>query len=693
MKKRQLILNDYRTAEDGLFTLSACKITKAAQEQTFVKVPGRFAPLDLSTVLTDGQPYYGNASLDAVLESSEGTRAERQEHIDHMKNLLDGHIVKIIHPDFPGRYLVGRVEVAPDFNGLAYCSVNLSAVLEPWLYNDTETVKEAILPFAEVTKIGGMTRKCTNLFDPAQLLNASGWTESGGIYSGTLKSYNVAFANGFEMPAFEPNTRYTVSVFGYSTNGASPRICAEYTDGTNGILINISASTMTHYSYVTAEGKSVSKIYGTFGSGSNETMYLKDIQVTKGSTALPYEPYFDGLRSAPVTAVESAGKNFWNNAAAVQCEGTLTKTETGFIFTRGSFTKGTSYSYSIPLTKGQTITFSCTGQPYTPMLYLYKERAYGTNLMSVTSGKLTYTAQEDLPKATFTVIINSTEPSVEVSNIQVELGDSVTSYAPYLRSQLSVPAAVQALEGYGDGINDTCYNYVDWEKKQFVKRVGKVDLGTLDWVVKSDYAYSASIRHKAKPYGAILYSNLPTGIRRNSIDSAGSVVVAFDAGLYTDATAFKSAMSGVMLYYELAEPIITDISDLLTEDALIGVEGGGTTTMANEHGFAVPSEVTFTVDSDTKGVEDFSVAYRKAVPGTAPQGTQEHVLTNEGRLAVVPVVEVVGEVTLKVGNSSRALSTGTYLLPDLYLTPGEHRVLCSGAGMATITYREAVLAG
>ena len=56
MIKRQLILNNYKTAEDGLWTLAACKITKANQMQNFMDVPGRYAPLDLSTALTDGQP-------------------------------------------------------------------------------------------------------------------------------------------------------------------------------------------------------------------------------------------------------------------------------------------------------------------------------------------------------------------------------------------------------------------------------------------------------------------------------------------------------------------------------------------------------------------------------------------------------------------------------------------------------------
>lgn len=146
MNKRQLILGNYKTAETGQWTLSACKITKAAQVQTFLSVPGRHAPLDLSTSLTGGVPYYENARLEAVLESSEGTRAERQERIEQMVNLLDGYNVQIIHPDHPAGYMVGRVQITQEYNDWAHCSVRVSAVCEPWRYNATETVKQATVP-------------------------------------------------------------------------------------------------------------------------------------------------------------------------------------------------------------------------------------------------------------------------------------------------------------------------------------------------------------------------------------------------------------------------------------------------------------------------------------------------------------------------------------------------------------------
>ena len=70
---------------------------------------------------------------------------------------------------------------------------------------------------------------------------------------------------------------------------------------------------------------------------------------------------------------------------------------------------------------------------------------------------------------------------------------------------------------------------------------------------------------------------------------------------YTDATAFKQAMQGVILYYELANPIVTDISDLIPDDFLrnIEVEAGGSITFKNSNGddyrIPVPSEEEYVV--------------------------------------------------------------------------------------------------
>lgn len=60
---------------------------------------------------------------------------------------------------------------------------------------------------------------------------------------------------------------------------------------------------------------------------------------------------------------------------------------------------------------------------------------------------------------------------------------------------------------------------------------------------------------------------------------------------YTDATAFKQAMQGVMLYYELETPIVTDISDLIPDDFLRNVEveaGGSITFRSSNDSYRIP---------------------------------------------------------------------------------------------------------
>lgn len=70
-------------------------------------------------------------------------------------------------------------------------------------------------------------------------------------------------------------------------------------------------------------------------------------------------------------------------------------------------------------------------------------------------------------------------------------------------------------------------------------------------------------------------------------------------------------------------------------------------------------------------------------------------LRNAGGMTLVPLVEVAAAadetVNLVYGPHSWGLGPGTYKLPDLELTPGDHVITYSGAGTLTITYREAVI--
>lgn len=184
-----------------------------------------------------------------------------------------------------------------------------------------------------------------------------------------------------------------------------------------------------------------------------------------------------------------------------------------------------------------------------------------------------------------------------------------------------IPEAIKALPGYGWSAG-TARNYVDYENKRYVQCVGSVNLGTLNWAINStslvgEHFYGFVDPGKFKRLGMfqvtvhnILCSKYMTVARNQNVfvdktitldgDSIAVSQIQVKDTAYTDATAFKQAMSGVMLYYELANPIVTDISTLIPDDFLrnIEVEAGGSVTFKNSNDnyhIPVPSEEEYIV--------------------------------------------------------------------------------------------------
>ena len=180
-----------------------------------------------------------------------------------------------------------------------------------------------------------------------------------------------------------------------------------------------------------------------------------------------------------------------------------------------------------------------------------------------------------------------------------------------------IPEAIKALPGYGWSAG-TARNYVDYENKRYVQCVQSVDLGTLSWVAgvggKVSFQTSQVTGQKlTKNYSVppnIICSKYSTKTQNELWGHINVTGITADANTdgyidvndtsYTDATAFKQAMQGVILYYELANPIITDISTLIPDDFLrnIEVEAGGSITFKggnDDYRIPVPSEEEYIV--------------------------------------------------------------------------------------------------
>ena len=195
--------------------------------------------------------------------------------------------------------------------------------------------------------------------------------------------------------------------------------------------------------------------------------------------------------------------------------------------------------------------------------------------------------------------------------------DTMPAYAPYHSNVYPIPETIRALPGYGWSAG-TARNYVDYENKRYVQCVSSVDLGTLSWVAgvggKVSFQTSQVTGQKlTKNYSVppnIICSKYSTKTQNELWGHINVTGITADANTdgyidvndtsYTDATAFKQAMQGVTLYYELANPIVTDISTMLTDDFLrnLTIEAGGSITFKggnDDYRIPVPSEEEYIV--------------------------------------------------------------------------------------------------
>lgn len=118
--------------------------------------------------------------------------------------------------------------------------------------------------------------------------------------------------------------------------------------------------------------------------------------------------------------------------------------------------------------------------------------------------------------------------------------------------------------------------YVEDGKTYAVKRVGSVDLGDLSWSMEPSHTggfYSSPPSNSKIGLSGLVntkYEIYPNAFSWNDFNSIPNKILAKSRTSailyckdtsYTDATTFKAAMSGVMLYYELATPIVYEVDN------------------------------------------------------------------------------------------------------------------------------------
>ena len=474
----------------------------------------------------------------------------------------------------------------------------------------TKTVPAGAVEHANLDALGGRTLVWNQLVDDQHTLDNmsshgititvsgnkyvfSGTTDGGANYYFSRLAGFSLFAghkyllwgvnrlNGGTVIVYDSANSTTLTQFTHneSVNARGEMFTVNTTTSSINVYYNISGANVSVDTEVEPMLIDLTLLYGA----GNEPSTVSEFQQTFPAD---YYAFNQGtLLSADVTSMVSVSPNMLSSVTLEQggistADGTNTSSTTR-VRTAGYISVKPNKKYDISVASGLQIL----------NIYEYKnDNTY-----------ITYTS-EQLQSLSFT-----TSPTTEKLRIVFRFSDDstivptdVTGQYMGVISTYSVPADIQALAGYGTSAGDM-FNYIDFDRKVFVQRVGAVDLGTVGWSWYSSYFRSNTYSALKQNTNKVISSVYPYGSGDKNIETASSAkrFIIRDSSYNQDAGALTTALNGVYAYFELATPTEVDISAYLTDDT-IAVESGGTLTMVNSHGddyrISVPNTETFLID-------------------------------------------------------------------------------------------------
>lgn len=338
-----------------------------------------------------------------------------------------------------------------------------------------------------------------------------------------------------------------------------------------------------------------------FGAG-NEPSTVEEFEALFPEDYYPYDA--GTLVSASVNEIMEQARNL------LIPTDNLPQTDSGITYVRnvdGTVTcNGTSTSYSkmkvgnIKLEKGKTYVLGSND--------VRIMREVDGIRKTVQSGIGTFTVSDENIDAYVEIAlnINTTYKNYIVKPFVTE---GTAGYAQYHREVYPIPQSILDLPGYGWSVGNVC-NEVDWEKKKYVQRIEQIDLGSLKWryYAEKNVFYASELREISKSINILCpgYETYISSINnignKNIKNNANDQIYIRDDDYNGDVQLFNQAIQGMILYYELADSIITNISDLIPEGFLEAMESeaGGSLTFANSNGDGYRIPVSNTIEYAVK---------------------------------------------------------------------------------------------
>ena len=470
--------------------------------------------------------------------------------------------------------------------------VPVDAVFTDTIYDDTE-VKESIEELnSNLDGLGYGENGAYNILDLSKLLTLGFSIEEGNITNikTDTRTNFYLFISLIKKDGTYKNT-VTENIlqngskdFTFSIPSGCEKMIMKHNGSSNDIFIanfNISEFGLKENDTITAH-ISVSSNDPTVVGG----IVINELAIVKGSTFTEYKPY---IPSVKMLAEEVNQQN--ENLDVLQYGDThggynIFKDTTWFVGRHMAENgindypeTGSAYSDYISIVEPNTYYISSSTHPKSTVFEYDANKSFikyngwkkDNNTPCVLSGNCAY----------IRISFNGASSNIQPSNVMLAKTSNLP-YEPYIpsvkmlakeNSQQSTEAMDIKMLGWTVPSECPVQNYVDSDGI-FHQRVGRVDLGSLSWEYISDLwngvflwdgTFDSQIRHNSiNGYGVCYKYNTVYSAEYNNdkwiyLKNNGNKFYIRDTSYSGDAAAFKQAMQGVYLYYELETPITNTI--------------------------------------------------------------------------------------------------------------------------------------
>ena len=463
--------------------------------------------------------------------------------------------------------------------------------------------------------------------------------------------------------------------------------------------INTATFDRTIASFTLGEDAYIGFVFQKTSSINASVIELKNFMIAKSN--VNYQPYFTGIRDTAVSQLIVKGNlldniNYQLEIGAISGAGADSSSTTRIRFNNNS---------RLYLPAG---TYTLSFKNLTNYIWYGYTNTTNTNATYNVNGnwqnnKTSFTLTNDCyVRFAFKYSDDRTITSVnEITEIMLNSGDIAKPYVtPIIKT---IPSQIQSITGYGWGLTESVSDYLYYPDKKYIQMVGRLKPKNYTFVGSNGFfqiAISSIKRPSSNTTKAILLSTnyevdtaqnvyAGTNDQRVSVNADNGYLQIRDNN-YTNATDFKNHFTDDdWIYYELATPIETDVSQYLTDfnpietnDLYAEIE------FVNTYNQDMPNEISFVgtiketlVTSFTIGNETTNITDSIESDGWSVSNS----IYNYRKTRDKERHKVVGRIDLGTLNYTREYNSATniyYFVAQLdEKALGKYNLLCSMYGL------------